>query len=152
MDSEDDVDAAGLSLDWAVVENRFDLRADLAYIDAHQEVESSFIGTTYVGTVPPLGTTLPVYGETPHTRDELLRFNLSGTYHWNDQIDVTGRFVYEDRNAQDYGWSDDIAAPVFLPGTTTPDPTQESARYIAFAWDHPDYTSKLFMLSVSYKW
>jgi MtrB/PioB family decaheme-associated outer membrane protein len=146
MDSEDDIDAAGFSMDWAVIEDRFDLDLDIAYIEADSTVESEFIGTTY-----PAGTVLPVYGSTPENRDELFRLNIAGVYHWSDRIDLTGRFIYEDREAEDYGWSDEIAAPIFLPGTTTPDPTQESARYMAFAWDHPDYTSKLFVLSMRYK-
>ncbi len=41
-DTEDDVDAFGLSMDWAVVENRFDLSADVAYLESDSSYASEF--------------------------------------------------------------------------------------------------------------
>ena len=76
----------------------------------------------------------------------MLRLNLSGVYHWNDRIDVTGRYIYENRDAEDWGWSDQIVGPL-----TPSDPAQASARYLAFAWERPDYSSQLVMVSVRYK-
>ena len=92
------------------------------------------------------GTVLPIYGDTPDSQDELLRLSLSGVYHWNDRIDVTGRYIYETRDAEDWGWSDQVVSPA-----TPADPAQASARYLAFAWERPDYSSQLVMMSVRYK-
>ncbi len=141
QDSEDEVDAFGLSMEWAVVEDRFDLSADLAYLESDSSYASEFTESTY-----PAGTVLPIYGDTPDSQDELLRLSLSGVYHWNDRIDVTGRYIYETRDAEDWGWSDQVVGPV-----TPADPAQASARYLAFAWERPDYSSQLVVMSVRYK-
>ncbi len=75
-----------------------------------------------------------------------MRFSLSGVYRWNDRIDVTGRYIYETRDAEDWGWSDQVVGPA-----TPADPAQASARYLAFAWERPDYSSQLVVMSVRYK-
>ena len=141
LDTEDDVDAFGLGMDWAVVENRFSLSADVAYLESDSSYASQFLGSTY-----PAGTALPVFGDTPDSQDELLRFSLSGVYRWNERIDVSGRYIYETRDAEDWGWSDQVVGPA-----TPADPAQASARYLAFAWARPDYSSQLVVMSVRYK-
>ena len=141
LDTEDEIDAFGLSMDWVVVEERFSLSVDLAYMESDSSYASEFIGSTY-----PAGTALPVFGDTPDSQDELLRFSVSGVYHWNDRIDVTGRYIYETRDAEDWGWSDQVVSPA-----TPADPAQASARYLAFAWERPDYNSQLVVMSVRYK-
>lgn len=141
LDSEDEVDAVGLSVDWTVLKDRFDLSADLAYLKSDSSYSSTLGGSTYA----PLPSAA-VFGETPDSSDDMLRLNLSGVYHWNDRIDVTGRYIYENRDAEDWAWSDQIVGPV-----TPSDPTQASARYLAFAWERPDYSSQLVMVSVRYK-
>jgi MtrB/PioB family decaheme-associated outer membrane protein len=155
MDSEDEVDAAGFSVDWAVVEDRFDLTADVAYLSADSDYSSELLpgGTLVVAPTPPLSSN---FGDVPQTSDELVRFTLQGIYHWNDRVDLTGRYIYEDRSAEDWSYSNDISAPVLVPPNppaTTPvaSGTQANARYLAFAWERPDYNSHLFLLTVRYK-
>ncbi|MBK6286561.1 MAG: MtrB/PioB family decaheme-associated outer membrane protein [Gammaproteobacteria bacterium] len=129
LDSEDNADAFGLTLDWVVVEDRFDLSMDFAYLESDSSYETN---ETYFG-----GITL-VTGDTPDSNDSLSRLNIVGNYHFNDRIDVIGRYIYESRNAEDWAWSPDVV-------------TAGTAAAVAFAYERPDYNSQAVMMSVRYK-
>jgi MtrB/PioB family decaheme-associated outer membrane protein len=140
LETDDEINAFGLTMDWIVIEDRFDMSADLAYLDS----ESTYASEQVLNA----GITL-VTGETPDSTDEVMRLNIAGTYHYNDQIDVIGRLIYEDREAEDWGWTSSTTLPPVPPAVA--DPTQPNARYIAFGYDRPDYSSSVAMLSVRYK-
>lgn len=129
LDSEDKADAFGVTLDWVVVEDRFDLSMDFAYLESDSTYETN---QTYFG-----GVAL-VTGDTPDSNDTLNRLNIVGNYHFNEQIDVIGRYIYERRNAEDWAWSPEVVS-----GGT--------AAAIAFAYQRPDYDSQAVMMSVRYK-
>jgi MtrB/PioB family decaheme-associated outer membrane protein len=133
LDSKDTANAYGVSLDWTVVEDRFDLSADFAYIDTQSDYDTTLgvnngLSGTFVG------------GSTPDSDDTLYRLNLVGTYTVNEHFDVIGRYIWEERNAEDWGWSQSLT-----PGVAT------TASAVGAAYEYPDYTSQAAILSVRYK-
>jgi len=133
LNSDDTADAYGVTMDWAVIEDRFDLAADFAYLDSQSDYDTTLAANS--GLTP-----VPLGGSTPDSNDTLYRLNLTGTYTVNTHFDVIGRYIWEKRNAEDWGWND-----VLIPGVNT------VASSVGAAYQYPDYSSQAFIMSVRYK-
>jgi hypothetical protein len=131
LKTEDESDAFGLTLDWIVVEGRFDVKADLAYLESD---------SSYISSVRESAGIALLTGAMPDSDDQLLRLNIVGNYHFNEQVDVSARYIYESRSANDWAWDS-----LLTPGVNT------TASVVGFAYERPDYDSQALIMSVRYK-
>ncbi len=129
--SEDDGDAYGVSLDWAVIADRFDIAADLAFV----ETDSTYVSSPLAQAGVALTT-----GATPDVNDELLRLNVVGTYRWNERVELSGRYIWERRDAEDWGWD-----TLLTPAAAT------TASAIGFTYQRPDYDASAVIVALRYR-
>jgi len=131
LKTEDESDAFGVTLDWMVVEGRFAIKADLAYLESD---------SSYISSVRESAGIALLTGAMPDSDDQLLRLNIVGNYRFNEQVDVSARYIYESRSANDWAWDS-----LLTPGVAT------TASTIGFAYERPDYDSQALIMAVRYK-
>ncbi len=129
--SDDDARSLGVNLEWEAIEGRLDLEAEFALLDTQSGYASSEIRNAGIALLT---------GPTPDVDDELLRLRLGGTWRLSERLDISGRYLWERRDARDWAW-DTLLSPA---AATT-------ASSLGFAWARPDYDAQVLMMALRYR-
>jgi len=63
-----------------------------------------------------------------------------GTYRWNERVELSGRYIWERRDAEDWGWD-----TLLTPAAAT------TASAIGFTYQRPDYDASAVIVALRYR-
>ncbi len=123
MESEEDVVTGGAGIDWNVIEDKFNIKADILVSLANTETTPFDVGT---GLQPTLAL--------PDLKSDLYRFTLEGEYKYRENMGVRVRYLYEEFDTSDFALdlvSVNTLSNVILLGNGTPN---YSDHVIGVSW------------------
>jgi hypothetical protein len=137
LEQEDEADTLGFSAQWSAIPDKLDVVFDYSWMKADSAYAS--IAGTLDGAVRECSGA-PSYsgfctGSMPDVSNKLQRLNLKLDYHYNEQTDISARYVYEHRRMDDWSWG----------------ASRAYAAALGFYWQDPSYDSHAVVVAVRYK-